>query len=150
MWVRYFWDATDQKLKRASNGSVTPPSLPAPSATIWFSPSPHCRSIIRLKISDNSGDAIPKLKAAGLRQVRSQEQESSNIIGELPCYTSGSAGLAFDSEREVEGKFRVAFIPVTGGFAQITLTTPNEEFRGRQMDLGRLLNSFRVTKLKPA
>ena len=23
-WIRYFWDASDQKLKRATNGSVTP------------------------------------------------------------------------------------------------------------------------------
>lgn len=114
--------------------------------------SPDYRSMVRLKISDTDGDALPRINADELRQTVTQESESSKIIAETPCYTSGSSGIAFDSERTVDGKFqvnsRIAFIPVTGGIIQITLTTPKEEFKSRQMDLSRFLNSFRVVKLK--
>lgn len=114
--------------------------------------SPDYLSMIRLKISEGEGDAIPKLNADELRQTISQELENSKITEEFPCYTSGSTGLAFDSERAVGDKFlvksRIAFIPVPGGFARITLTAPREEFRTRQMDFSRFLNSFRITRLK--
>jgi len=114
--------------------------------------SPDYRSMVRLKISDTDGDALPRINADELRQTVNQESESSKIIAETPCYTSGSSGIAFDFERTVDGKFqvnsRIAFIPVTGGIIQITLTTPKEEFKSRQMDLSRFLNSFRVVKLK--
>lgn len=116
--------------------------------------SPDYRSMVRLKITDTDGDAIPKLNADELRQAISLEQSLAKIIEEHPCYTSGSAGIAFDFERTVDGKFlvnsRIAYIPVPGGFAQITLTAPKEEFRSRQVDLSRFLNSFRLVKLKPA
>jgi len=115
--------------------------------------SPDYRSMVRLKISDTDGDTTPNLKLAELRQLISEQNEDSKIIEESPCYTSGLAGLAFDTERATEGKFvvnsRIAFIPVTGGYAQVVLTSPKEEFRTRQTDLSRYLNSFRVTKLKP-
>ena len=94
------------------------------------------------KPADPPHDALP---TTALRSM-------SKIIEEIPCHTSGSSGIAFDSERTVDGQFqvksRIAFIPVTGGFVQITLTTPKGEFRNRQMDLSRFLNSFRVVKLK--
>ena len=113
--------------------------------------SPDYRSMVRLKISDANGDAVPAMKADELRQILAHELEDSKFIEELPCYTSGSRGIAFDSERVADGKFpvssRIAFIPVAGGFAQITLTTPIAEFKSRQMDFSRFLNSFRVTKL---
>ena len=125
--------------------------LDANSNTLTWT-SPDYRSIVRLKISDTDGDTIPKINVDELRQTITHESEGSKIIEEIPCHTSGSSGIAFDSERTVDGQFqvksRIAFIPVTGGFVQITLTTPKGEFRNRQMDLSRFLNSFRVVKLK--
>ncbi len=113
--------------------------------------SPDYRSMIQLLLPKAGSDETPKLKAEELRGTITSQPAPATITGEFPCYTSGLSGLAFDAVRRVDGKIevstRTAFVPVSGGIVQITLTAPKEQFTARQMDLSRYLNSFKVTKL---
>lgn len=115
--------------------------------------SPDYRSMIQMRIMASDSDAAPKLKADELRQTIRARHAKVKILEEFPCYTSGLSGLAFDCERPADGGFklqsRVAFIPISGGTAELTLTAPHEQFTTRQMDFMRLLNSLRVAKLPP-
>ena len=109
------------------------------------------RSVIRLKLSDENGDQVAKLQTEQLRQTIATELPGAKITQEFPCYTSGTSGVAFDSERTVNDRFpvitRVAFVPVVGGFVQFNLTAPREQFTATQVDFNRFLNSFRNERL---
>jgi hypothetical protein len=108
--------------------------------------------MIRLKVKDDAGEQIPKLQAEELRQSVLQELPGASIKAELPCYTSGGSGLAFDCEPALAGESpaatRLAFVPIPGGMAQFNLTSPSDQFAKKQIDLSRFLNSFRVENLK--
>lgn len=111
------------------------------------------RSTIRLKIADDNGDQTPKLQTEELRQIVATELPDAKITEELPCYTSGASGMAFDSERVIENKFhvtiRIAFIPVSGGTIQFQLSSPKEMFAAKEREFSRFLNSFRAAKIAP-
>jgi hypothetical protein len=119
----------------------------AKAGTITWT-SPDYQSMIRLKITGSGGDQSPKPRPEELREVVAQEFASAKINEEFPCFTSGASGLALDCEHVVKNQFvmssRVALVPIPGGLAQFTLTSPKDQFTKRQGDLSRFLNSFRI------
>ena len=134
--------------------SFLPPSgwkaeTDAKAGTITWTSADY-RSTIRLKITDDNGDQTPKLGTEELRLIVTTELPDAKITGELPCYTSGASGLAFDSERVIENKFRVttrlAFVPVPGGTVQFQLSSPKEMFAPKEREFSRLMSSFRAEK----
>lgn len=128
------------------------PEVDARSASLSWT-SPDYLSMIQMQIKSSEGDDIPQLKADELRQILQSRHEKAKILEAFPCYSSGLSGLAFDCERAPDNGFlvcsRIAFLPVSGGIVELTLTAPKEQFIARQMDLMRLLNSLRVTKPPP-
>lgn len=132
--------------------SFLPPSgwkseIDAKGRTITWTSADY-QSSIRLKISDSGSDQTPKLRAEELRDTVAQEISGAKITEEFPCFTSGSSGLALDCEHVAKGQFamasRVALVPIPGGLAQFSLTSPKDQFAKRQIDFGRFLNSFRI------
>jgi len=115
--------------------------------------SPDYQSMIRLKISNNGSDQSPKLRPEELRETVGQEISGAKINEEFPCFTSGASGLAVDCEHTEKGQFtmasRVALVPIPGGLARFTLTSPKDQFTKRQIDFSRFLNSFRIENNKP-
>jgi hypothetical protein len=103
--------------------------------------------MIRLKISVRGGDQPGKLRPEELREMVLQEIADAKINEEFPCFTSGGSGLALDCEHVVKNQFvkasRVAVVPLPGGLAQFTLTSPKDQFIKRQIDFNRFLTSFR-------
>jgi hypothetical protein len=106
------------------------------------------QSMIRLKISNNGGDQTPKLRPEELRETVGREISGAKINEEFSCFTSGESGLALDCEHTDKGQFvmasRVALVPIPGGLAQFTLTSPKAQFFKRQIDFSRFMNSFRI------
>jgi hypothetical protein len=149
--------ATLTVLRTAKNElSFLPPTgwkaeTDAAAGTITWT-SPDYRSMIRLKVKDDAVEQTPKLQADALRQSVLQELPGASIKAELPCYTSGGSGLAFDCEPALAGESpaatRLAFVPIPGGMAQFNLTSPSDQFAKKQIDLSRFLNSFRVENPK--
>jgi hypothetical protein len=132
--------------------SFLPPSgwkadIDAKGGTITWT-SPDYQSMIRLKISNNGGDQTRKLRPEELRETVGQEISGAKINEEFPCFTSGVSGLALDCEHTDKGQFvmasRVALVPIPGGLAQFTLTSPKAQFSKQQIDFSRFLNSFRI------
>lgn len=120
------------------------------SSISWTAP--DYRTSIQMQLHNTTSNGIPKLQAESLRQELTSRHKQVKILEQFPCYSSGSAGLAFDWERPGEGGFtirsRSAFLPIDGGLVELTLTASKEQFETRQMDLMRLLNSLRITAVK--
>lgn len=116
------------------------------SSMAWTAP--DYRSMIQLRLIAGASNAVPALKPGELKKVLLSRHSHARILEEFPCHTAGLSGVAFDWDRPGEGGFviraRSAFIPVAGGIAELTLTTPSTQFEARHMDLMRLLNSLRV------
>lgn len=114
--------------------------------------SPDFQSMIRLTISSRDGEQAGKLRPEELRETVLQEIADAKINEEFPCFTSGGSGLALDCEHVVKKQFvkasRVAVVPLPGGLAQFTLTSPKDQFVKRQIDFSRFLNSFRSESRK--
>jgi hypothetical protein len=136
--------------------SFLPPSgwkseIDAKGRTITWTSADYQTSI-RLKISDSGSHQTPKLRAEELRETVAQDIPGAKINEEFPCFTSGASGLALDCEHVAKGQFamasRMAHVPIPGGLAQFSLTSPKEQFTRRQIDLSRFLNSFRVENSK--
>ena len=112
--------------------------------------SPDYQSLIRLQVPESESEETPTIKSEALRQEFLRDFSDARILEESPSYSAGLAGLAFDADRTVDGKFqakvRAAFLPVAGGMLKVTLSTPKEQFVSRQGDLSRFLNSLRTTK----
>lgn len=123
------------------------------SSLSWTSP--DFRSLIQIQIQVNAGTSnnAAKLNSEELKAALVARHKQTKILEQFPCYTSGLSGIAFDWERSGEGGFiirhRSAFIPIAGGYAELTLATPSDQFEKRHMDLMRLLNSFRANHLGP-
>ena len=112
--------------------------------------SPDYQSLIRLQVPESESEETPSIKSEALRQEFLRDFSDARILEESPSYSAGLAGLAFDADRTVDGKFqakvRAAFLPVAGGMLKVTLSTPKEQFVSRQGDLSRFMNSLRTTK----
>jgi hypothetical protein len=139
-----------------NEASFLPPSgwkseIDAKGRTITWTSADY-QSSIRLKISDSGSDQTPKLRAEELRERVAQDIPGAKINEEFPCFTSGASGLALDCEHVAKGQFamasRMALVPIPGGLAQFSLTSPKEQFTRRQIDFSRFLNSFRVENRK--
>ncbi len=112
--------------------------------------SPDYQSLIRLQVPESETEETPTIKSEAQRQEFLRDFSDAKILEESPSYSAGLAGLAFDADRTVDGKFqarvRAAFLPVAGGMLKVTLSTPREQFVSRQGDLSRFMNSLRTTK----
>ena len=105
-------------------------------------------TMLRLKIETDGSDKTPPLKPEDLRQRLLVERPSGKLIEEFPCHTASASGIAFDLEQSAEAtpssSSRIAYVPVQGGVAQITLSAPSAEFSRRQIVLTQFLNSLRI------
>jgi hypothetical protein len=112
----------------------------------WTSPD-YC-SALRLKLITNGPAFTTPPEAEPFRERIQQEWREVCIKDEFPCYASGGKGMTFDFEHALSGKFRgstrAAFVPLRHGAAEITLTSPPDQFTERRRDLSNFLNSFEV------
>jgi len=105
-------------------------------------------SEITLTVVFKEGGQIPQLQPEILRGIALSRHPGAVIVEEFPCYTRNAKGLAFDMEnvsaRQFKSNSRLAFIPFKGGWVELALTSPSDQFAEDQLELGLLLNSLGI------
>ncbi len=91
------------------------------------------------------------LKVETLRRHIQEQYPGATIKEEFECFASVGPGQGFDLERPSASgaKFssRVAYVPIPGALAELSLVTRTEAFAGCQWDFANLLHSFSVEAL---
>lgn len=105
-------------------------------------------TMLSLKIESEGSEKAPSLKPEDFRKLLLAERPTAKVREEFPCHAANASGIGFDVEQNTDAApsncSRIAYIPVQGGVAQITLSTSSAEFDRRQITFTRFLNSLRV------
>lgn len=105
-------------------------------------------TMLSLKIKSEGSEKAPSLKPEDFRKLLLAERPTAKVREEFPCHAANASGIGFDVEQNTDAApsncSRIAYIPVQGGVAQITLSTSSAEFDRRQITFTRFLNSLRV------
>ena len=109
---------------------------------------PDLMASIQFKITRPGPDLGEESQSSLLRTQIQTRYPGAVIIREFNCYTGGSQGLAFDLERVVQKKskiaMRLAFVPFAGGRVEFNLTASAQKFEDYHRAFGNLLTSFRI------